>query len=175
MNPLIPIFIAAPLAGAFLIMIVGRYVKNFNKYFASLILLFLVIISFYCLFTTGNEVAVYKVGGWGPVNGIPIGIYMVLDGFTGIILCIINLVGFLSVFYSISYIGRYTSENYFYALFCLMIAGMNGVVLSGDIFNIFVFLEISAISSYALVAFGVEKDELEATFKYQVLGLSLIH
>ena len=51
-----------------------------------------------------------------------------------------------------------------------MIAGMNGVVLSGDLFNIFVFLEISAISSYALVAFGVEKNELEASFKYQVLG-----
>ncbi|HSL87075.1 MAG TPA: proton-conducting transporter membrane subunit, partial [Bacteroidales bacterium] len=49
---------------------------------------------------------------------------------------------------------------------------MNGVVLSGDLFNIFVFLEISAISSYALVAFGVGKDELEATFKYQVLGVT---
>ena len=51
-----------------------------------------------------------------------------------------------------------------------MIGGMNGVVLSGDLFNIFVFLEISVISSYALVAFGVEKSELEASFKYQVLG-----
>jgi multicomponent Na+:H+ antiporter subunit D len=50
-----------------------------------------------------------------------------------------------------------------------MVAGMNGVVLSGDLF-IFVFLEISVISSYALVAFGVEKNELEASFKYQVLG-----
>jgi multicomponent Na+:H+ antiporter subunit D len=48
---------------------------------------------------------------------------------------------------------------------------MNGVVLSGDIFNIYVFLEISAISLYALVAFGVEKNELEATLKYQVLGV----
>ncbi len=95
---------------------------------------------------------------------------MVLDGFNTLVLCIINLIGFLSVFYSISYMSRYTSENYFYSLFCLMIAGMNGVVISGDLFNIFVFLEISAISSYALVAFGVEKNELEATFKYQVLG-----
>ena len=51
-----------------------------------------------------------------------------------------------------------------------MVAGMNGVVLSGDLFNIFVFLEISVISAYALVAFGVEKNELEASFKYQVLG-----
>jgi multicomponent Na+:H+ antiporter subunit D len=47
---------------------------------------------------------------------------------------------------------------------------MNGVVITGDLFNLFVFLEISVISSYALVAFGSSKDELEASFKYQVLG-----
>lgn len=170
MNPLIPLFVVTPLAGAFLIMIIGRFIKEFNKYFISLILLFLVIISFYFLFTTGENISVYKVGGWEPVNKVPIGIYMVMDGFTAIVICIINIIGFLSAFYSISYIKRYTSENYFYALFCLMIAGMNGVVISGDLFNIFVFLEISVISSYALVAFGVEKNELEASFKYQVLG-----
>jgi multicomponent Na+:H+ antiporter subunit D len=95
---------------------------------------------------------------------------MAMDGFNAIIVCIINSIGLLSALYSISYIKRYTAGNYFYALFCLMIGGMNGVVLSGDLFNIFVFLEISVISSYALVAFGVEKSELEASFKYQVLG-----
>jgi multicomponent Na+:H+ antiporter subunit D len=47
---------------------------------------------------------------------------------------------------------------------------MNGVVLSGDIFNMYVYLEIAVIASYALVAFGTEKRELEASFKYQVLG-----
>ena len=170
MNPLIPLFVVTPLAAAFLIMIIGRFIKEFNKYFTSLTLLFLVIISFWCLFKTGENVFVYKVGGWEPVNKIPIGIYMVMDGFSAILVCIINLIGFLSAFYSISYIKRYTAENYFYSLFCLMIAGMNGVVLSGDLFNIFVFLEISVISAYSLVAFGVEKNELEASFKYQVLG-----
>jgi len=170
MNPLIPLFVIIPLTGAFLIMILSRFIRNFGRYFASLVLLLLVIISFYFLFSTGEKVTVYKAGGWEPVNGVPVGIYMVLDGFTTLVLCIINLIGFLSVFYSISYMSKYTSENYFYSLFCLMTAGMNGVVISGDLFNIFVFLEISAISSYALVAFGVEKNELEATFKYQVLG-----
>ncbi|MCX6253523.1 MAG: proton-conducting transporter membrane subunit [Bacteroidia bacterium] len=170
MNPLIPLFVVIPLAGAFLIMILGRFISELNKYLASLILLILVIFSIYSLVTTGENLSVYKVGGWEPVNKIPIGIYMVMDGFTVIILCIINIIGFLSAFYSISYIKRYTAENYFYTLFCLMVAGMNGVVLSGDLFNIFVFLEISVISAYALVAFGVEKNELEASFKYQVLG-----
>jgi multicomponent Na+:H+ antiporter subunit D len=170
MNPLIPLFVVIPLAGAFLIMILGRFIRDFNKYFASLILLLLAILSIYSLITTGEKVSLYKVGGWEPVNKIPIGIYMVMDGFTVIVLCIINIVGFLSSIYSISYIKRYTAENYYYALFCLMVAGMNGVVLSGDLFNIFVFLEISVIAAYALVAFGVEKNELEASFKYQVLG-----
>jgi multicomponent Na+:H+ antiporter subunit D len=170
MNQLIPLFVVTPLASAFLIMIVGRFIKDFNKYCTFLTLLFLAIISFYSLFRTGENISVYKVGGWEAVNKIPIGIYMVMDGFSVIVVCIINLIGFFSAIYSISYIKRYTAENYFYSLFCLMIAGMNGVVLSGDLFNIFVFLEISVISAYALVAFGVEKNELEASFKYQVLG-----
>jgi multicomponent Na+:H+ antiporter subunit D len=170
MNPLIPLLVVIPLAGAFLIMVIGRFIREFNKYFTSLVLLVLAFVSFYFLFTTGEKIFVYKVGGWLPVNKVPIGIYMIMDGFTAIVVCIINLIGFLSAFYSISYIKRYTAENYYYSLFCLMVAGMNGVVLSGDLFNIFVFLEISVISSYALVAFGVEKNELEASFKYQVLG-----
>jgi multicomponent Na+:H+ antiporter subunit D len=170
MNPLIPLFVVIPLAGAFLIMILGRYFSELNKYLTAFILFILVIFSIYSLVTTGKNLSLYKVGGWEPINRIPIGIYMVMDGFTVIILCIINTIGFLSAFYSISYIKRYTGENYFYALFCLMTGGMNGVVLSGDLFNIFVFLEISVISAYALVAFGTEKNELEASFKYQVLG-----
>jgi len=51
-----------------------------------------------------------------------------------------------------------------------MVAGMNGVVLSGDIFNLFVFLEIASIASYALVGFGCGHEEFEAAFKYMVLG-----
>ena len=82
MNPLIPLLVVIPLAGAFLIMIIGRFIRDFNKYFTSLILLILAVISFYFLFTTGEKIFVYKVGGWEPVDKVPIGIYMVMDGFT---------------------------------------------------------------------------------------------
>ena len=170
MNPLIPLFVAIPLTGAFLDMILGRFIKGFSRYFTSVVLLALASMSIYSAATAGTDPSVYNAGGWEPVLGIPVGITMVMDGFTVLMLCIINIVGFLSAFYSVSYIKRFTSDNFYYALFCLMTAGMNGVVLSGDIFNIFVFLEISVISAYALVAFGVEKNELEASFKYQVLG-----
>jgi multicomponent Na+:H+ antiporter subunit D len=85
-------------------------------------------------------------------------------------LLLINLIAFLSAFYAIPYIRKYTVENNFYILLSLMVAGMNGSVLTGDIFNLYVFMEIAAVASYALVAFGVEKEELEASFKYQLLG-----
>jgi len=170
MNPLIPLFVAIPLTGAFIDMILGSFIKGFSRCFTQVIILALASMSIYSAATTGTNPSVYYVGGWEPVNGIPVGICMVMDGFTVLMLCIINIVGFLSAFYSLSYIKRFTSENFYYALFCLMTAGMNGVVLGGDLFNIFVFLEISVISAYALVAFGVEKNELEASFKYQVLG-----
>ncbi|MBP8958884.1 MAG: hypothetical protein KBG40_00460 [Bacteroidales bacterium] len=170
MNPLIPLFVAVPLGGAFLIMIIGKFFRSANKYIGMTVLLFLMVISYISIAGLSGKISVYKVGGWEPVNGTPIGIYMVLDSLSAILLCIINTIGFLSIVYSFTYVSQYTSENYFYSLFCLMIAGMNGIVLSGDIFNIYVFLEISAISSYALVAFGVEREQLEATFKYQVLG-----
>lgn len=170
MNPMLPLFVIIPLAGAFLIMILGKFFRELNKYLASLLLLSLAVLSVSAIVGNAGGFSVYRAGGWAPVDNVPVGIYMVLDSFNVIILCIVNILGFLAAIYSISYISRYTSGNYFYSLFCLMIAGMNGVVLSGDIFNIFVFVEISAISSYALVAFGVDKPELEATFKYQVLG-----
>jgi multicomponent Na+:H+ antiporter subunit D len=65
---------------------------------------------------------------------------------------------------------KYTDKWKFYTLFMLMLAGMNGVIITGDLFNLFVFLEIASISSYALVAFGTEKEELEASFKYAIMG-----
>jgi multicomponent Na+:H+ antiporter subunit D len=51
-----------------------------------------------------------------------------------------------------------------------MTSAMNAVVLAGDLFNFYVFLEVAAIASYALVGFGCEREELEAAFKYLVLG-----
>jgi formate hydrogenlyase subunit 3/multisubunit Na+/H+ antiporter MnhD subunit len=106
MNQLSPIFVVVPLAGAFLVMILGKFFRDINKFLTSLILLFLLTISIISLINTGTNVSVYKVGGWEPVNMIPIGIYMVMDSFTTIILCIINLIGFLSVIYSVSYISK---------------------------------------------------------------------
>jgi multicomponent Na+:H+ antiporter subunit D len=170
MDSLIPLFVAIPLISAFLIVIFGKLIPGFHRFLAPLILLILLLMAVYEFANLGSNSITYAMGGWTAEGGFPIGIYLILDGFSVLMLCIVNLIGLIALFYSLSYISKYTAESNYYALFCLIIAGMNGVVLSGDLFNLFVFLEVSVISSYALVAFGVGKTELEASFKYQVLG-----
>lgn len=169
MNSFIPLFVVIPLGSAFIITILTRFIKDIGKFLAPISLLFTLILSFHFIIHFDNTL-IYKVGGFEMMKDVPIAIYLVVDGLSKLMLLIISLIGFLSVFYSNSYTKNYTHEGNFYILFCLLIAGMNGVVLSGDIFNIFVFLEIASLASYGLVAFGVKKQQLEATFKYQVLS-----
>lgn len=108
------------------------------------------------------------VGRWSPKSVVGISLYV--DGLSRLLLLIINTVSLAVVLYSVQYMVRYTSRILYFSLFMLMVAGMNGVVITGDMFNLFVFLEIASIASYALVAFGCESEELEASFKYLILG-----
>jgi multicomponent Na+:H+ antiporter subunit D len=82
----------------------------------------------------------------------------------------VNMVAFAIAVYATDYMERFTSKAMFYTLLLLMLSGMNGVIVAGDLFNLFVFLEIAGVASYALVAFGTERHELEAAFKYAVMG-----
>jgi len=159
-----PLFVAIPLGTAFLIPVVARRRKGLADGLANFATL--------ALFAAGLAVmvlgtrGVYAIGGWRP----PFGIVWSLDGLGILMLVIVNLVSFAATFFSIRYMEGYTGHAKYYSLFLLMVAGMNGVVITGDLFNLFVFLEIASFASYALVAFGCEHEELEASFKYLVLG-----
>ncbi len=169
MNALIPLYIIIPLGVAFVTLIFGRWIQNMGKYLVIPAMLFLTGLTFYNILRT-PQTLVYRVGGFADVLSIPVAIFLVIDGLTNILLLIISIVGLLVALYSLNYMKQYTGEEKFYALFSLMLAGMYGVVIAGDIFNLYVFLEIACIASYALVAFGIEKEQLEAAFKYQILG-----
>jgi len=164
---IIPFLVIVPLAGAFLIAIVRGKLKWFSDtlgLMSSAILLFLSVMSLYFVNIYGT--LQYFIGGWRP----PIGINMVLDGFTAFMSFTINIITFCIAIYSINYMENFTSKWKFYTLFLLMVTGMNGVIVTGDIFNLFVYLEIASVASYALVAFGTGKHELEAAFKYAVMS-----
>lgn len=160
---ILPLFVAIPLGGAFLISMVSRKFKWIPDILSNLITFTLLILAFS---TLGKGPFIYKMGGWPP----PMGINLVLDGLSILMLVIICTISFVATLFSVRYMERYTAKSRYYTLFLLMVAGMNAVVLSGDMFNLYVFIEVAAVASYALVAFGTEHEELEAAFKYMILG-----
>ena len=164
---IIPLFAIVPLAGAFLITIAGKRLKWFPDVFGNAATLISFVLSIVAVFVCNKYgTLVYGVGAWKP----PFGIALVLDGLTSFMLVTVNVVAFCISIFSIDYMKKFTSKWKFYSLFLLMLAGMNGVVITGDLFNLFVFLEIASVASYALVAFGTEKHELEAAFKYAIMS-----
>jgi multicomponent Na+:H+ antiporter subunit D len=167
METLVPLMVAVPLGVGFAIVAIAHIRGVSRLVGACCVAGVLACLVMALVLLGGGTVHVY-VGGWGPQRTLGIG--MVCDGLAKLMLVTINLVALASVVFATAYMRRFTRVWLFYALFSLMTAAMNGVVLAGDLFNLFVFLEVAAIASYALVAFGCEAEELEAAFKYAVLG-----
>lgn len=148
---------------AFFNLLVTKVSKRLADYLAFIATGVLAVMAVRMLF---ESPFIYKTGGWMP----PWGILLVSDGLSSLMLVVINVISFLVIIFSLRYMTTYTAKPKYYSLFLLMIAGMNGVVITGDMFNLYVFLEIASIASYALVGFGCEREELEASFKYLILG-----
>lgn len=107
----------------------------------------------------------YWVGAWETI-----GIALNLDPLAKFMLLTIFTLGSFSLLFAKNYMQKFTQPWKFYALFSMLLGSMSGVVITGDLFNLFVFMEITVIAAYSLVAFGVEAEELEAAYKYAVMG-----
>jgi len=94
-----------------------------------------------------------------------------IDGLNAFIAIIATLLAIVGVIYSWSFMKEHTGLDKYYTLYLLMIAGVFGMILTGDMFNFFVFLEITSISSCALIAFYTNKGKsVDAGFKYIVIS-----
>ncbi|MBN2465233.1 NADH/ubiquinone/plastoquinone (complex I) [candidate division WOR-3 bacterium] len=164
----VPLFVIIPLASAFLIPLFAKLWQRSADLIANAVGAVLAGLSVYGALSlfTGSQVLVYRLGGWHP----SLGITLAYDHLTALVVLAVNIVGLCALLFAVRYLDHYTGRWKFYALFMLILVGLNGVSVTGDMFNLFVFTEIAAVSSYALVAFGTDFDELEAGFKYMVIG-----
>lgn len=115
----------------------------------------------------GGEPVRYFFGGWHP----PVGIEFVYDGLSAFVLLVINSVSFLVLFHS-KFLGNREFKGKrmpFYSVAMLLMLGFNGMVCTGDLFNLYVFLEISSLSSYALIAIGSRHAPF-AALRYLIIG-----
>ena len=109
----------------------------------------------------------YWLGGWSP----PWGIEYVVDALNAYVLVLLLFLALICVTYSKRSIEHELPHQIvsFYALFQLLITGLCGITLTGDIFNMYVFIEITSLSAYALIA-SRGRIALKASFTYLVLG-----
>lgn len=111
----------------------------------------------------------YALGGWDAPWGIEYRIDL-LNAFVLLVICIFNLVALVPAYQSVEKEISGNNKVYFYTLYLLCFAGLLGITATGDAFNIFVFLEISSLSTYALVALGRHRRALWAAYRYLVVG-----
>ncbi|MEE9323489.1 MAG: proton-conducting transporter membrane subunit [Candidatus Aenigmarchaeota archaeon] len=148
--------VAVLIIAAFLMLVLRRDLIAIG---AILISFFMMVVLFF-----QGEIAIVRFGGWAP----PFGIVWVMDGLSLFIGLLVTGISSLVAVYSIKYIKE--RKHRFYTLLCLMTAGLLGVCLTGDIFNLYVFFEILSIASYGLVSFFLDEDAIEGAFKYIIMG-----
>lgn len=161
---LIPFF-AAPL-----IVLFGRRALAWPIAFIATLASFIVALQM-LLKTIKGDILSYHLGGWAP----PLGIEYRIDAANAFVLLLVTGIAVMVLPYAISSVKSEIPKRHhtlFYAMFMLCLTGLLGVVATGDAFNVFVFLEISSLSTYVLIAMGAERDKraLTASYDYLIMG-----
>lgn len=167
-EQLIPLIVIAPLLTALLTPLLSYFSSILLRIFSVLS----VAVSAYSalqalLATLENGPLRYFFGGWPP----PIGIEYVIDPLSGIIALLISSISLIVIVYAGSYLKNenWLKQATFFGLYLLITAGLLGMVVTGDVFNLYVFLEISSLATYGIIAAGGYKG-MVASFKYLLLG-----
>ena len=163
---ILPYYIIIPLLAAFLITLIAGKKDNWAIILSFIAVSALLVLSVFSFVVMKDETITYEMSAWK----VPYGIVLVQDALTSFMLVMVSLISFTSLIFSIQYIRHISVDWKYYALFMLLVTGMNGVIVTGDLFNLFVFMEIALFSAFALVAYGGRAEEFEASFKYAVMG-----
>lgn len=167
-SPFPVLIIVVPLISAFLIIIAGSFRKSLCY---PLMVISLSIVALSSLAILNNVLSHgtihYRLGNWAP----PWGIEYVIDHLNGFVALIVSTISLLIGISSKRMVEKEFPEKavYFYCLFLLQVTGLLGMVVTGDVFNLYVFLEIASIAGYALIAIG-EDGAPFASFNYMIYG-----
>jgi len=162
------LIIILPLIAAPINLIIGLWRKKLCYPFTVATLSVCMLLSVTILNTVIDHGTItYMLGGWAP----PWGIAYLIDHLNAFMLVIVSFISLIVAIYSRVSIEKDMPKkiNQFYTLFLLLITGLLGILITGDAFNLFVFLEIASLAGYALVAVGDDRAPL-ASFNYVIMG-----
>ena len=109
----------------------------------------------------------FQVGSWQA----PFGISLVADLLASIMVLITAVIGLAASIYSLGLMDEQREKFLYYPLLQILLMGINGAFLTGDIFNLYVWFEVMLISSFVLLALGGKREQLEGAIKYVTLNL----
>ena len=159
--------------GAFLVEIFGSKNKTVRNILAvgAAAIAFAEIVALIKPVMIDGKVISYWMGNWEPVNGYAIGIGYEIDQLNLFFALLVVSTFLFSGIYSLKYMERDHHLGHYYTLYLMLSGSVLGLVLTGDIFNMFVMIEIMTFACVALAAFrSQQKGALEASFKYLVIG-----
>ena len=172
------LIVALPLLAAFAIPLVSRAGYSARNIFSLVILgatAFLVAILAVDVYSTG--IRVYTFGATLPEMALPVGytvpvrIMFQVDGMSMFMGIVITTVALASLLYSLQFLKGQSGQPRFYSLMMLLYVGMMGLAFTGDMFNMFVFLEVASIAGTGLAAYRTRMaDAVEGGFKYIVIS-----
>ncbi|ELY54871.1 proton-conducting transporter transmembrane domain-containing protein, partial [Natronococcus jeotgali] len=165
-DALLPLLIAAPIVMAAVPIALGLWTDRTGWWVAALATtgLFGATASLASAVAESGRV-VHVLGGWGEPQGI--GIELVADPFSAVIALLVTLTAAGLLMYTRTGGPR---GNTFYAGYLLLVGGLLGISLTGDVFNLFVFLEITGLATYAMISSGDGPESAVAALKYLILG-----
>ncbi len=138
-----------------------------NVGFACLLFLAVAMLNFLFYQENTYQSEVYEIGRWGA----PLGIDLLVDGFSMVMISLTGVLTFILTIYSTVYYANDAQRLRFWPLWWLLIAGLNALFVSADAFNIYVCLEIIVLSAAALVALQSTRAALQAALRYLLVGL----
>jgi multicomponent Na+:H+ antiporter subunit D len=159
--------ILLPLAGAILIVLFWHNL-SVHKILAVLVSTLLFATNIGLLYIVLKDgIQTYQVGNWIA----PFGITLVVDIFSAVMLAIAGLIGMMVIIYSLDAIDDRRATYGFYPLTLVMLMGVCGAFITGDIFNLYIWFEVMLMASFVLMALGGERRQIEGSVKYIILNL----
>ena len=168
------LILLVPLFGALIVVLLGRerpdqcWVTSLISLGVSSLISFFTVIA---VLSGKVQTLRYRMGGWPESDGYEVGIELRVDILAALVVFAVTFVGFVNTIYSKTRAGAEVRGKvpFFYALIQLLIVGLCGIVMTNDAFNLYVLIEITSLTSYALIAMGNRRAAL-SSFNYVIMG-----
>lgn len=156
-----PLFFAILMMFFYKNVIVNRFLN-----LVSGVVSFLVAITIFWI-VKNEGIQILNTGNWEA----PFGITLVSDMFSAIMVVVTAIIGLTTSVFALGTLDKERESFGFYPLLQILLMGINGAFLTGDIFNLYVWFEVMLISSFILLSLGGKKEQLEGAIKYVTLNL----